>query len=171
MRLVIPVLFLAAGCAQSDAGVGPKTGACDVPAIREKINDARQRGVEATRNEDIDLYMDGIPDDFRVEEDDGTVNTKEQLRQYALRNWAVIDRTLELSVTITSLNINSNCNEAQVFTDQRWERIMQRPDNSGTDVILTTQKHEEEWRLVENNWFNYNIKELGGEVFVNGEPY
>ncbi len=157
--------------AEDGSASAQKQQQCDAAQIQEEIEAVIQQGVEATRNEDIDLYMKGIPDDFHVEEDDGSITTKEQMRKNALRDWAVIDETLNLTITITKLEINAACDQAIVFTDQRWERVMRRPDDSGTDVILTTQKHRELWRKTTEGWLNEDIEELGGEIFVNGEPY
>jgi hypothetical protein len=49
--------------------------------------------------------------------------------------------------------------------------MMRRRDDSGSDNVVTTQKHEERWRLKNGRWYNYEIRELGGEIFINGEPY
>lgn len=104
-------------------------------------------------------------------EDDGSVTTKDVMRANALRDWSVIDETLALDLEITGIDVNASCDVAMVRTAQRWERVMRRPDNSGRDVILTTQGHERTWRTTNDGWRNYEILELGGEIFVNGESF
>ena len=145
--------------------------ACDVRPVRRAIEAEIRKGVEATRREDIDAFMDGVPDDFRIVEDDGSITDKAKLRELTLQKWAIIDRTISLDISIDSLDVAPPCREATVRTSQRWERVMRRRDGVGTDVVLTTQKHVELWRRSGGRWLNYDITELGGDIFVNGEPY
>lgn len=166
MRLLVLFAMLCAGCAANGA-----PASCPAESIRAAIDFEIRKGVEATIEEDIDAYMDGVPDDYRIVEDDGSVTDKAALREHALRSWAVIDRTIDLKISIDSIAVGPPCDEAVVMTSQRWERIMRRRDDSGADTVLTTQKHEERWRLKGGRWFNYEIIELGGEIFINGEPY
>lgn len=60
---------------------------------------------------------------------------------------------------------------ATVYTSQRWERLMLQRDGETTDNVVTTQKHRETWRKTPDGWRLYDVEELGGEVFINGEPY
>lgn len=165
LRFLSFLLLLAAGCATENADI------CVADDIRAAIDSEIQKGVRASIEEDIDAYMDGVPDDYRIVEDDGSVTDRETLRANALRNWAVIDETRELKIVIDSIAVAPSCEEASVKTSQRWERVMRRPDNSGVDVVLTTQKNDETWRLKAGRWYNVEIVELGGEIFINGEPY
>ncbi len=48
---------------------------------------------------------------------------------------------------------------------------MFRPDGVTLDTVLTTQEHGETWRLTSAAWRNFMTIELGGTVFINGEPY
>lgn len=166
MRFVLALIVLSAGCAANG-----DIAECDIGDIRAAINAEIQQGARATIEEDIDAYMDGVPDDYRVIEDDGSVTDKAALREHALRSWAIIDGTIDLSITLDSIDVAPDCNEATVMTSQSWERVMRRRDDSGSDTVLTTQKHQERWRLKDGRWYNYEIKELGGEIFINGEPY
>ncbi len=166
MRFLVSVAVLASGCAATG-----EPQSCNAEKIRAAIDAEIQKGVKSTIEEDIGAYMDGIPDDYRVVEDDGSITDKAALREHALRSWAIIDKTIDLTITIGSLEPGPNCDEALVQTSQRWERIMRRRDDSGADTVLTTQEHEERWRLKDGRWHNYEIKELGGQIFINGEPY
>lgn len=166
MRFLLVLIALAPGCATDRI-----LADCDAGAVRAAIDGEIQQGVKATIEEDIDAYMDGVPEDYRIVEDDGSITDKAALREHALRSWAIIDETLDLTITIDSIEVATACDEATVMTSQRWERMMRRRDDSGSDNIVTTQKHEERWRLKDGRWYNYEIKELGGEIFINGEPH
>jgi hypothetical protein len=48
--------------------------------------------------------------------------------------------------------------------------MLQR-DGETPDTALTTQRHKETWRKTPRGWFAYELEELGGEVFINGERY
>ncbi len=160
-----PVLLLVSGCAAAPGQ------SCPVDDIRAAVDAELQRGVRATIEEDIDAYMDGVPDDYLILEDDGSVTDKAALREYALKSWAVIDRTISLEITLDDLAVAADCQSAEVATSQRWERLMRRPDGGGPDNVVTTQKHRERWRLTGGRWLNYEIDELGGEIFINGAAY
>ncbi|MEZ5920580.1 MAG: hypothetical protein R3C60_04425 [Parvularculaceae bacterium] len=167
-RYSIALFLLLAGCATGEADVGDL---CPTGAIREQINAEIQKGVAATRDQDIDAYMDGIPDAYRIVEDDGSITDKEMLREYALKSWAIIDKTIALEIQLNSIAVAPDCSEATVYTSQRWERIMRRRTGDGADNVVTTQTHRELWRKAGARWLNYEIVELGGKIFVNGEPY
>jgi hypothetical protein len=118
----------------------------------------------------IEAYMHGIPEDYVIYDESGEVITREQMRANALRDWSVISRTLDLTITVDSLLLPTD-STAVVYTSQRWERMMSRPDSSGEDTVLTTQRHRETWRRTPVGWRNYDIDELGGAIFINGAPY
>jgi ketosteroid isomerase-like protein len=137
--------------------------------VRADIQRQLDRSVDATRTKDIDTYMDCIPRDFALKDEQGDTISREQLRQNILRDWSIIRRTLGIQTKIDSLEVHGT--EATVFTSQHWEREMLERDGKTVDTVLTTQKHQETWRKTERGWMPYEIKELGGEVFVNGKPY
>lgn len=136
---------------------------------RAEIEAAITRGVEATRAQDIDAYMAEIPADVVVRDESGEVITRERQRANTLRDWGVISKTLSIRVTIERFELDDSV--ATVWTSQRWERLMLRRDGVTTDTVLTTQRHKETWRRTPRGWLAYEIEELGGEVFVNGERY
>ena len=151
--------FLLAGCA---AGSGEASA-------RSEIEAAIARGVEATRIQDIDAYMACIPEDAVQRDGAGQIISRDQLRADVLRDWSVIPRTLAIRVTIDSIDVHGD--SAIVETSQRWERLMLERDGTTTDTVLTTQRHREMWRRTARGWFAYEIEELGGEVYVNGQLY
>ena len=140
-----------------------------IEAVRVSIQRQLDRSVEATRVKDIDTYMDCFPEDFTLKDEQGNTITREELRKNILRDWSIIPRTLAIQTTIDSLE--SHGAEATVYTSQRWERQMLERDGKTVDTVLTTQKHRERWRRTPRGWMGYEVKELGGEVFVNGKPY
>lgn len=50
-------------------------------------------------------------------------------------------------------------------------RLDARTTGPALDDVVTTEHHEEQWRLVAGKWWCYQVKELGGEIYVNGKPY
>jgi len=167
MRFVLICAALAlAACAHPPQAAD----SCSANQVRADIDGVLAETGRAIREKDIDAYMALIPEESIIDETSGDRTDRAQLRANVLRDWTVIPETLALENTITSLTL-SGCDEAVVMTDQRWERTMLRPDRSGTDVILTTQRHRETWRRTAAGWRAFEIEELGGEVFVNGERY
>ncbi|MEX0290085.1 MAG: hypothetical protein AB3N14_13330 [Flavobacteriaceae bacterium] len=131
---------------------------------------ALDKGVEATRSKNIEVYMENIPEDFIIYDEHGDVISREQQKAFTLRDWSIIDTTLRIEVVIDSLNLLST-DSAAVYNSQIWERIMFRQDGITKDTVLTTQKHKEIWRKNDKGWQGYQIEELGGKVFINGEEY
>lgn len=161
------LLLLAALMAATLAGCGSREPSD--AEVRRQIDASLQRTIRATMSKDIDAYMAELPPDLEIRDESGTIVTREQQRAGVLRDWSVIPRTISLTHTIDSLRVNGDT--ATVWTSQRWERMMSRPDGSGTDTVLTTQKHRETWRGTPEGWFGYDIVELGGDIFINGQPY
>ena len=153
------VLALAVACAAGDTA----------SSVRREIESTIARSVEATRSQDIDAYMALVPDGATIRGDSGETISRDQLRSNILRDWSIIPKTLSLSVSIESVAVHGD--SATVVTSQRWERLMLERDGRTTDTVLTTQRHEETWRKTPEGWRAFDVKELGGEVFVNGKPY
>jgi hypothetical protein len=137
--------------------------------VRASIQDQLDRSIEATRVKDIDAYMDSIPEDFILKDEQGATITRVELCKNILRDWSVIPRTLAIQTKIDSLELHGT--EATVYTLQRWERQMLERDGKTVGTVLTTQRHRETWRKTPRGWMGYEVEELGGEVFVNGKPY
>ena len=137
--------------------------------VRREIQASLQRTVDATLAEDIDAYMAELPPDLKIYDESGSIVTREQQRANVLRDWSIIEKTTSLTHTIDEISVQGDT--ATVVTSQRWERQMLRPDGTAVDTVLTTQRHEETWRRSNGRWYGYDIKELGGEIYVNGKPY
>lgn len=125
----------------------------------------------ATIAEDIEAYMAFVPEASVIDDTSGETIDRDQLRADILRDWAVIPETLSLEQGVESVTMNG-CESAELFVNQRWERTMLRPNGAaGTDRILTTQRHRETWRHTPDGWRGFEVEELGGDIFVNGERY
>jgi ketosteroid isomerase-like protein len=137
--------------------------------IKDEIQKQLDNCVKAIEAKDIELYMDLIPEDFVIYDESGEIITRDKQREYTLRDWSIIDRTLSNQYIADSLKITRD--SAIVYTSQRWERLMFQRDGKTKDTVLTTQKHVETWRKTKKGWLNYDVKELGGQVFINGKEY
>ncbi|WP_289644220.1 hypothetical protein [Maribacter aestuarii] len=137
--------------------------------VQKDIQKLLDQCVLAVTTKDIDLYMQGIPDDFVIKDENGNYITKKMQREYALRDWAIIDTTLSNNYVVDSLRVYGD--SAMVFTSQKWKRIMFQKDGVTTDTVLTAQTHREVWKKRKSVWINYKIDELGGDIFVNGQKY
>lgn len=139
-------------------------------AAREAIADEIDHGISATKNRDIDRYMEQVPDDYRQVEEDGRIVTKADLRAMQLQAWSIITRTNRLEITITGFELGCGGSCATVFTDQVWDRQMLGRDGTSEHNVVTTQRHREQWELAGSRWVNRSLVELGGTVTVDGQP-
>jgi hypothetical protein len=140
-------------------------------AVGEAVRDELDYGIEATIDQNIEQYMDGVPADYRIVEDDGSITDREALRRNQLRAWSIIIRTNRLTIDMTRFELGCHGACATVWTDQRWDRQMRGRDGVSEHNVVTTQRHEERWELRGSRWVNTNIIELGGTTTVDGRPY
>lgn len=140
-------------------------------AVRQAVADEIEHGILATLTKDMDLYMESVPDDYRIIEDDGSITDKAALREKQTQAWALITRTNALNIEITSFELGCGGACALVKTDQRWDRQMIGRDGTSEFNVVTTQKHDERWELRGSRWIQTDIKELGGTTLVDGKPY
>jgi hypothetical protein len=135
-----------------------------------EIQKALDESVEATRVKDIDRYMQSIPVDMAMHgKESGKAMSREDVRRDVLQQWSIIKDTVFLINRIDQIDIRGDT--AAVWTSQRWERNMYERDGKTIDYVVTTQKHREEWRRVNGHWKPHEIQELGGEIFIDGQPY
>ena len=140
-------------------------------AVTEAIRDEIGHGISATKAKDMDQYMEQVPDDYRILEDDGTITDKAALRAKQAQAWAIIRRTNALTIDVTKVALGCAGECATVWTDQRWDRQMLGKDGVSEYNVVTTQKHIETWKLAGSRWVNSEIKELGGTVMVDGKRW
>jgi hypothetical protein len=113
--------------------------------------------------------MSVVPEDWVLHDEEGHTVTREDLRRGALQEWSIIEKTISISVHVDRIVLRKN--EATVWTSQRWERLMHERTGPALDDVVTTQRHEEQWRFAKGKWWCFGVKELGGEISVNGKPY
>jgi hypothetical protein len=140
-------------------------------AVTEAIRDEIAYGIEATIDRDIERYMEGVPADYRIVEDDGSITDRDALRANQLRAWAIIPRTNALTIDVTRVEVGCDGQCATVWTDQRWDRQMIGRDGRSEHNVVTTQRHEERWEVRGSRWIQTGIVELGGTTTVDGQPY
>ena len=137
--------------------------------IKIDIQKQLDKCAEAVITKNINLYMDLIPDDFIIKDQSGEIISREKQKEYTLRDWSIIDTTLNNSFVVDSIKTYSD--SVIAYTSQKWERLMFRQDGKTKDTILTTQKHIETWKKTAKGWLNYDVQELGGNTFINGKLY
>jgi len=146
------------------------------PDVRVEIERAIDAEMVANRTKDIDAFMANLDETFVLLSnepgDAGRTIDKAAMRADILRDWGVIAEMVDVRRWITAMGPVTDTS-AVVFTDQRYERTMHRPDPSDPtlDRVVTTQRHEEHWVRRPTGWKITAIKELGGEILVNGKPY
>jgi len=166
--VALVVILALAGCGVRETA---QSDQCSPEAVRADVEHVLAAVTLATIAKDIDAYMRLVPEDSVIDDTSGERVDRNMLRANVLRDWAIIPETLRLEHTVGDITMNG-CDEAVVMVDQAWERTMLRPNNEpGTDRILTTQRHRETWRRTPEGWRGFEIEELGGEIFVNGERY
>lgn len=138
--------------------------------IQTAIQEELDQLLHSVRTKNIDAYMERMPEDFIIYDESGEIITREMQRAYALRDWSIIDTTLNDFMSIDSIHYLSR-DSIHVFTFQRWERLMFQRDGITLDTVLTTQSHRELWKRKSQGWTGYDVLELGGEIFINGEAY
>lgn len=154
-------------CKPKDDG---KVSEAEKLAIHKSIQHEIDTLILAVNTKNIALYMKKMPVDFVIYDNNGEIISREQQRENALRDWSIIDTTLNNKMIIDSIDFLSN-DSIYVYTNQRWERIMFRRDGVTTDTVLTTQKHKELWKKKNQQWIGYDVKELGGKIYLNGKEY
>ena len=140
-------------------------------AVREAIEDEIEYGVDATKDQDMDRYMETVPDDYLIVEDDGSVTDKAALRVKQLQAWSIIRRTNDLTITVERVEVGCEGHCATVVTDQKWDRQMLGRDGVTEFNVVTTQRHNETWEERDSRWIQTGIEELGGTTVVDGTPY
>ena len=88
--------------------------------IKQTIQNEIDEGIEATRTKNIELYMSQMPNDLIIYDESGEVISREKQKEYALRDWSIIDTTLQIMMRIDSIQyLKKDC--IVVYTYQEWE--------------------------------------------------
>lgn len=151
--------------AAQDSSETQAAGAAETMARRE-IQAVIDSGLDATRRNDAAAFMARVPADFRLDHEDGRSTGRADLEVALTRRFQNPPQTVRLEATIERLELHGD--EARVWTSQSWERIAPPGTALAGRRVLTTQRHEEHWRRSAGRWEAYRIRELGGQMFVDG---
>lgn len=138
-------------------------------SVYEAIGDEIDFTLAATRDKNIERYMETVPDDYRIVEENGSITGKDALRAIQLQAWSIIPRTNAIQQNITGFQLGCGGTCATVWTSQRWDRQMFGRDGKSEHNVVTTQDHKEHWQLRGSRWTNTAIDELGGTIVVDGK--
>lgn len=142
--------------------------------MRREITAAIDRAAVANQTKDIDAFMATFDRTFVLDsnrpDDRGRVIDKTAIKADTLRDWSIITQILEVKTWIERMGEVTD-DRAVVYTNQRYHRIMKQRRGYEEDDVVTTQRHEETWVRRPEGWKVARVKELGGDIFVNGAPY
>jgi len=143
-------------------------GAWTCPSEAQWAIEARiARANEATRAENLEEYMRIVPADLRIAQGDGSVITRDLVRDRTREIWARIESTSRLETTIESFSLKSGGDTAQVVLVERWDRV--EVDGAGTRyAVSSVTQRRETWRRRGTEWLRYASRELSREVTVDG---
>jgi hypothetical protein len=163
MRIQLLVLIAAAGaCAPREEAPNP---ARDIAIARAAIAAQVAEGARAAREKDIDAYIAQIPDDIPMRDAQGNVIPLDTFRAQVVEAWRSIKVTRELDVQVTDIELHGDA--AVVFLNQKWDRLMIRP-NGAVDTIISTSTKRENWRKTAKGWRAYDGVTTHSRTTVNG---
>ncbi|MFD2564359.1 hypothetical protein [Aquimarina rubra] len=164
------LIFIILTCFQCKETIQSGYSKSEKSYITDQIQKEIDTLILAVSTKNIDLYMKKMPQDFVIYDENGSQISREQQREFALRDWSIIDTTLNNAMIIDSIDFAS-IDSIYVYTFQKWERLMFQRDGITLDTVLTTQKHRELWKKRDAEWIGYDVEEIGGEIFINGKKY
>ncbi len=143
--------------------------------IQSEIGKIIRQSKDCNKRKDIECFMASFDSSFILESnesaDKNRTIVKDSIKKDILRDWGIIAKMYEVEQWIDSINVPSP-DTAIVFTNQFYHRTFARPNNQpGEDDIVSTQKHKETWIKRQSGWKQSRVKELGGAIYVNGQPY
>lgn len=150
---------------QADAA-GPASEDAPATVARREIQGVIEAGLDATRRGDAAAFLARVPADFRLDHEDGRSTGRAELEAALRERFRNPPQTVRLDVVIERLELEGG--QARIWTLQSWERIARAATALAGRRVLTTQRHEERWRRRDGRWEAYRIRELGGQMFVDG---
>lgn len=159
IRMLLPFLVTAAACASTPDRT---------ERARQEIGNVIAAGIEASRRGDVEAFVARLPEDFTVELANGRTASRDDVHRSHLARANSQLETISLTVEIERVEVSGD--QATVWTQQRWERRATPPGATQSRHIVTTQRHEELWRHRNGRWEPFRIKELGGDIIVDGVP-
>lgn len=134
---------------------------------RWAIESEIMRSVEATRTEDIDAFMKGVPPDYYAQSADGVLIDAAQLRDDVLREWERVERTNAIETSIERMERNPD-RSITVWTASRWDRNIVAVDGAARHRVVTESRHREVWRRRGAQWFQYGSEVLERRTWIDG---
>lgn len=132
-------------------------------AVESQIAQANQ----ATQAELLDAYMSIVPADLRIVQADGTVLTRDLVRDRVREIWARIESTSRLETVIDSFSLRGGGDIAHVELTERWDRVELDRDGGRHQVSSVIQRREV-WRRRGVEWLRYQSRETSRQVTVDG---
>ncbi len=126
-------------------------------------------GLAATRDKDLNRYMNIIPPGIIVELANGERLGREDLREHLLEQWEYVSAMLEVHMEIESLEAVED--RAVVYTAQRYRRRVHFMLGGPEDELFSTRRHRGRWQRLPVGWRCVMVVDLGGETYVNGRCY
>lgn len=164
------VLVFAVGCVPPSAARDDRApGARAEAAAREGIARQIALRVDAMRRKDVDAMLRDA--EVSWPGPDGTTMTRDQMRATIAREWANVERTVDLTVRIDSLRL-AQSDSATVFTSQRWERIVVAGDGS-RHAVVTSASVEQAWTRSAGGWRGSGVArvlKVGPTLIDGGAP-
>lgn len=174
-KLLIPIVILIFGCNSAPENKNTGGSDCQKLEIKEEILSVIKQSKNCNKRKDIDCFMSSFDSSFILESnesaDKNRTIVKDTLKKDILRDWSIIAKMYEVEQWIDSIYVLSK-DTAIVFTNQFYHRTFTKPNNlPGEDDIVSTQKHRETWIKRKDGWKQSRVKELGGTIYINGQPY
>lgn len=173
---ILITIVSAIGCTNpSNDKTAYETTDCQTLKIKSEIESVIKKSKDCNKRKDIDCFMASSDSLFILESnesaDKNRTISKDTLKKDILRDWSIIAKMYEVEQWIDSIYVPSS-DTAIVFTNQFYHRTFKRPNGQpGEDDVVSTQKHRETWIKRNDGWKQQRIKELGGSIYVNGQPY
>ena len=174
--LILITILSAIGCTNSSSDkTASEITDYQILKIKSEIETVIKKTNDCNKRKDIDCFM-ALSDSLFILESNESADknrtiVKDTLKKDILRDWSIIAKMYEVVQWIDSIYVPS-LDTAIVFTDQFYHRTFTRPNGQpGEDDILSTQKHKETWVKRKDGWKQQRVKELGGSIYVNGQPY
>lgn len=162
-------LLAVAGCASAGGGASAGRITEDPRLVEARAAIVRRISatVDAVERKDVDALLGRA--EVRWTGPDGHRLTRAEARETVLREWAPVERTVELTVQIDSMRL-VNDDTTLVFTSQLWQRILVAPAGDRHDV-LTSSSIAQAWERTAGEWRGTGpVRLLRAATFVDGKP-
>jgi len=135
-------------------------------AARAAIQARIAERVEATIRKDADALLRDAEPVWSAA--DGRPIARSEMADILRREWATVERTIELTVRVDSLRL-VHADSADVFTSQHWQRIL-RGEHGARHQVRTSAWMEQRWARRAGEWRGVGAPRVlrEGPVLVDG---